>query len=383
MANRCKRFYSILFACLLLFVFCDYLVSFIEVKKKHQWAGAKSFFDNKIFCRSNWIELYGLTQRIWGKRQIENFTIYKSSYGKMAQVENNLSEEAIDKSFKELYPLIKHLEAKRIPYYYITSLLPIQDISDFPTGMIEGSHLNQSKLFELLKKHNVNTINLANLSQIKSISKDRLFYKTDHHWALETCFAAYQGITERIRKDYGFNLNSEVTANLDNYDAKILKNSFLGSYGIKVGKYYAGKDDFIIYIPKFKTDLIFKSYDANRKLKQVKSGDFYQALINDNMVTDPNYNDKYNAYSNFGYIENQVINNNAPNELKCLYISHSYGRPLTMYLSLNFKEIVNLDPQKKRFSGNYLTFIADFKPDVVLIQTEFEGMIIGEYKTEG
>ena len=156
---------------------------------------------------------------------------------------------------------------------------------------------------------------------------------------------------------------------------------FLGSYGIKVSKFYAGKDDFVVYVPKFDTDLVFRSYDANRKLLLKKTGDFYHVLLDDNIICDTDYNNKYNAFCNGGYIENHIINNKAPNELKCLYISHSYGRPMTMYLALNFKEIVNLDPQQYRFSGNYFTYINNFQPDIVLFQVELEGMIIGKYKT--
>ena len=40
-------------------------------------------------------------------------------------------------------------------------------------------------------------------------------------------------------------------------------NSYLGSLGRKVGKYYAGLDDFALIYPKFKTsfDVKMKSYD--------------------------------------------------------------------------------------------------------------------------
>ena len=53
-----------------------------------------------------------------------------------------------------------------------------------------------------------------------------------------------------------------------------------------------------------------------------------------------------------------------------------------MYLALNFLEIVNLDPQIGRFSGDYLEYIDKYEPDMVLFQVEFEGEIIGEYTGE-
>ena len=50
-----------------------------------------------------------------------------------------------------------------------------------------------------------------------------------------------------------------------------------------------------------------------------------------------------------------------------------------MYLSLNFSEVVNLDPQKGRYEGSYIDFIDTFEPDIVLLQVEIEGEIIGEF----
>ena len=184
---------------------------------------------------------------------------------------------------------------------------------------------------------------------------------------------------EIVESDHVYEM-PDGTYDIGNYDRTCIENSFLGSYGIKVGKYYAGKDNFVIYTPKFDTDLTFRSYDADGNLIREKTGKFYEALIDDNIVNDPDYNNKYSAFCNTDYIENRIINNNAPNHLKCLYISHSYGRPMTMYLSMNFEETINLDPQKGRFEGNYIEYIKSFRPDIVLIQSEFEGEIIGNYR---
>nr|WP_300839891.1 hypothetical protein [uncultured Acetatifactor sp.] len=151
---------------------------------------------------------------------------------------------------------------------------------------------------------------------------------------------------------------------------------------MKVGKYYAGKDDFVILLPDFDTDMLFQSYDTTGKLLLEKSGDFFCSLLDGDILEDTEYDNKYNSFCNVGYIENHILNYNASNDLKCLFISHSYGRPLTMYLAINFFEIVNLDPQKGRFGGNYLEYIDEYEPDIVLFQVEFEGEIIGVYTGE-
>ncbi len=376
------------YSCLVLFVLILFIIFTANtyeiigsVLDRIEWGNSQYSFNDSFPFREKWIDLYGLVQSLCGKKQIENFTIYKTSYGKMVSVREELSDDECESRFIEIYSIMEYLENKDIPYYYITSILPIQDAEDIPKGAMEGSHYNQNRLRKQLDENDVKLIDLQNLDEIKSINKEELFYFTDHHWTLNTCFAAYQGIVDKIEKDMELGVSADEIKNLGNYNHLCLEKSFLGSYGIKVGEFYAGKDNFEILVPKFDTDLTFRSYDANSNLIMEKRGKFYEALIDDEIVEDPDYKNKYNAFCNMGYIENHVVNNLAPNNLKCLYISHSYGRPLTMYLSLIFNQVVNLDPQEGRFNGNYLSYIDEYNPDVVIIQAEFEGMIIGNYKT--
>lgn len=52
---------------------------------------------------------------------------------------------------------------------------------------------------------------------------------------------------------------------------------FLGSLGVKAGKYFAGMDDFNVYIPTFDTQYqVYNDYSDGRKLTQ--SGDFSEVF---------------------------------------------------------------------------------------------------------
>ena len=338
-----------------------------------------TFFNTNIFAHDSWIDVYGLEQRCMGKRQIERFKIYKTGYGKMVEVKEEYTAEEVEEKVNEIFPIIAHLNDKDVPYYYMTSIFPVQDISDLPYGVSDWSHTNQLLTGKVLAERNITIFEPDETESVKTVPKEKLFYRTDHHWTMETCFATYQGIINTMESDLGWKLNAGETTDKNNYSEYRIKDSFLGSYGVKVGKYYAGKDDFVIFIPKFSTEMLFQSYDADGELQLEKSGDFYQALLDREILEDPTYKNKYNAICNQACIENHIVNYSAPDSLKCLIISHSYGRPLAMYLSLNFSEVVNLDPQKGRYEGSYIDFIDTFEPDIVLLQVEIEGEIIGEF----
>ena len=276
-----------------------------------------------------------------------------------------------------MYLYFSYCEDANISVYYITSILPIADESDLPKGVNDYSHSNVEKLSKYLQEYDIPIINIRDKENIKSINKEDLFYRTDHHWTMETCFSAFQDIIWQLDDELNWKLdaNGKYT-DLNNYDKIVKKKSFLGSYGVKVGEYYAGMDDFVIYNTKFDSDMVFQSYDAKHKLLTEKRGDFYYSMMDGAIIDDNDYYNKYNAFSNNGYVENRVINNLAENDKKVLLISHSYGRPLTQYLGLCFREVRNLDPQEGRYNDNYLAYIEEYNPDLVLIMTEFEGEIL-------
>lgn len=65
-----------------------------------------------------------------------------------------------------------------------------------------------------------------------------------------------------------------------------------------------------------------------------------------------------------------------------LLISHSYGRPLSMYLSLCFSELRHIDLQDGRFTGDVVAYIEEYNPDLVIVMTECEGAIAGKITME-
>jgi len=57
----------------------------------------------------------------------------------------------------------------------------------------------------------------------------------------------------------------------------------------------------------------------------------------------------------------------AGNNTKALLITDSFGRSMSQYLSLYFKELRYLDPQKGRYNDSYLKYIDQYKPEIVIV----------------
>ena len=265
-----------------------------------------------------------------------------------------------------------HLQGLNVPFLYIEGPLPIADEADLPGGIVDHTHQNAALLHERL--WDIQTLDIAGTT---TISKDQRFYRTDHHWSGDAVFEAYQFVLQWMVTQGITDAGQDVSP--DSFRRTVVP-GFLGSYGVKVGRYYDGQDDYIYYLPEIPTHMICHTMDADGALIATHEGNWYEALMDASMLDDPAYNNKYNAalWGNGG--ENRIINRDI-DAGRLLIISHSYGRPLAQYLALHFHEVRQIDPQKGRFNGNYLSYIDAYRPDVVLFLIEFEGEIIGEYRT--
>ena len=207
-----------------------------------------------------------------------------------------------------------------------------------------------------------------------------MFYITDHHWSGDSCFHAWLALEEWFENS-GV-LPTEDIYGPEEFEREVIPDCFLGSYGVKVGKYYAGKDDYVYYNPLFQPEVLFKQYDADETLVNEMSGSWVSTLMDQGILSNKNYNNKYNAsLRGFAYI-NEIVNEQTNNSKKLLVISHSYGRPLVQYLALNFREVRQIDPQSGRFNGNLAEYIDNYRPDYVIFLVEFEGEVVGEFKVE-
>lgn len=341
----------------------------------------KAVIKNNLTIELPFINTYGGFQRLLDKQTIEDFSIFKNTFGQLVVPYREVSIEETKTRLNSIVSICDYCNGIGIPTLYLRSLLPVSDVKDLPYYGIDNSHINFNNLGDLLASAEIPVIDLNSDCIIQTIdSKDR-FYYTDHHWSTYSAFETFLITADYMSSFQGLSCDKRFL-NLDNYTKLTYPNSFLGSYGIKVGKYYTGKDDFTVFVPKLETSFHFIGYDSSRNIMIEKEGDWFNCLSDREKINDPNFNNKHSSWTNGQSIEYSIVNRLSENNTKVLLIAHSYGRPLAQYLSLCYHEVRQLDPQKGRFTGNFLDYIDEYKPDVVLFLVEFEGDLIGEYNTE-
>lgn len=310
------------------------------------------------------LDSFSLLQRLLDKHEVRNFQVLRAADDTLYLQDSGwpTDKETLDDIIDQ-YILLKDTTQSyggkflyvQVPYKNAENIKSLKYYTDDKTETTENYFVKQ------LEKKGINVLDLREYDECLGV------YRTDHHWKVESGFYASRVITESLNELYNAGIdNGYHYGNVDNYSMISYPNSFLGSIGIKVGKNYVGKDDFSVYNPDFPTELHFFHY-INGECTSEYSGDFWTAFMDDDILRDSNYNNKYEALLHGAYVETIIKNNLADNEYKVLLISHSYGRPLAQYLCLNFSELRYLDPQKGRYNQSYVEYIKKYEPDYVIL----------------
>lgn len=345
---------------------------------------AESSYDSAVFMRNKYVDLYGGFQKIAGKSVIwdsdPNKTIVLGNDNKLYTAGNVtmnfadyvLNEDQLRQYSENISNLGKFVKQKNSDLIFVQA--PARFNSDYvqvPAFISDGGKNNVDFMYDLLKNsEDLSVINLQLLFSEQNVNFADLFYRTDHHWNVKTAFWAYQQLCETFN-DLGLNIDSKYYS-ISNYNIETLSGKFLGSIGERVGKLYAGADDFDFIYPKFDTDYV-KTYSSvynqsiavgggNKFVGDFKSAvfDYYKETVSGTRKV------VLGAYVGGDVSETIIINNKAATNKKVLFIKDSYALPVAAFSSTCFSETRLID---LRFytDGSAYNYIDNYNPDIVVV----------------
>lgn len=327
-------------------------------------------FNEAFYGRLNFINLNGLAARILGQKLL-NGTV-KSKNGQLDLAENYDYEFNFIDETEKVEKAIAILDyARKTGANILYAQRPWKNSDPKKSQLPYGMESDYGAQFDFWCDE-MSSQDIPILDLRISLKGHLMFYDTDHHWTVESSFYGAKSIVEKLNQEYGLGLEAKRWLDINQYERKNYQDSFLGSQGIRTGKYYAGKDDFEVLWPNFATDFEYARYE-NHNISWKKQGTFNEVFISRKLLEDPEYNNKYSAYMYDGFIENRIINHHADNNLKVLLISDSFSRPMATFFSLCFLETRYLDPQEGRYTDSYTAYIKEYKPDVVVMMFPGDG----------
>lgn len=319
---------------------------------------------NSIFSsKSIPLDLYSASQRALGKHETRNFEVLRSNDNQLYLQESGFPSD--DFTLGKIADQIKIVNDATLQYggrfdFVQAPYKSAEQIDELQFYQNDKTCSAENTIVNWCRDNCVDTLDLREYLECNN------YYKTDHHWTVEAAYNSASHILEYISKDNKSDFDDlSLITSIDNYDIVEYKNSLLGSLGVKVGPYFVGKDDVKIPNPNFKTNLSLKHF-VDGSFEFEYSGDFWKTFIDESILNDSEYYNKYNSLMHGAWNESIILNNNVNNDTKVLLISHSYGRALVPYISLAVKETRYLDPQKGRFNDSIIDYIKEYEPDYVI-----------------
>ncbi len=319
------------------------------------------------------IELYGGTQRLLGRRMMEDvdpqYTVVRLEEDLLTFSDPEDKQVDMTGRAEEMIDFVQRVDEE-----YDTPVLYVQapsklSVASLPQGLEDPMEAEASQFLSLLEEARVDTLDLRPAFQA-AVEEDpqvveELFFLTDHHWTPAGAFLGYQTLCEKLEKRYRFRIDDSLT-DPDSFDKFRFRQVFLGSQGRRVGANYGGLDDLEIWSAKFNTHFTYSVPIVGIK----REGPFVTSLLFPERLADIDlYNDNpYTIYAGGDYMLSRAYNEDLPRGKRVLILRDSFGCGLTPFLSLCCQEVMAMDP--RQFNGNQdlmLHYIDWLEPDLIIV----------------
>jgi hypothetical protein len=273
-------------------------------------------------------------------------------------------------SLAALYDFLRRLTADFLYVQVPHKISPADSIS----GRMDFSNENADNLLYALNSLQIPYLDLRENIREEGLSHHDLFYKTDHHWKVETGLWASRILMNYLNKNYGFSFDLRLF-DPNEYSYTLYEDWFFGSLGRKVTLARASPEDFTLVTPKFDTDysLISPSLNLNLDVR----GNF-DILINQTVNTRKYYTvDSYSAYMYGDRDVARIHNFLAPGGKSILLIKDSFSNVVSPFLIAGAEDIHILD--LRYFNGSVRSYIEKNNPDMVIVMYN-PSVFVEEYK---
>lgn len=318
-----------------------------------------------LFLQERLVEIDGLAARVFDKHFVRD-TDY--SYSVVRDNHNWLQFITFNAKPKEILQHIDDYQELGVPIVYVQPPTKyIEGYSEFPATLNDQTAVNVAATAELLAAAGVPRLDLRGLAEDEGLDKEQMFYRTDHHWRVETAFWANARTIEWLNEEMGWEIDKdEYYRDLANWLLTETKSSFLGSQGRRVGRFFGGVDDFTLIEPNFDTDFAVTITKQDGEVVE-KQGSFSEVLLDWDMLNDSDiYTNRYGAYWGADYPTVCADNLNNDDGKRVLIIKDSYSLPYGAFMATALDELYMVDLRYFDIA-NLAGYIERVAPDVVLI----------------
>lgn len=258
-------------------------------------------------------------------------------------------------------------QAAGTPLLYVQVPQKVSPTDDqMPPG--EATHINENLDDHLarLQAGGVDTFDLRQSIQDQGLDHYSLFFRTDHHWTMESGLWAARQVAGQLNARYGLVLDTQAL-DPENFTQTTYANWYLGAQGRQVTRGYISPDDFSLLLPKAATS--FRVEHPDREV--VLEGDFSKTMFDQATLTTKSYYElsTYEAVLYGNRPLTRIQNKNNPDGPKILLIHDSYSTVVAPYLAMlsSQLDLIDVREQNGNFTGSLDAYREEMQPDLVLV----------------
>ena len=332
----------------------------------------ESGFNDGLCIRSASIDAHGALQRLAGRSIVydasEIYTVAESESGYLyysVDDPNNsvgTTDGRQDELCAKIAELQKYCNAHGTDFLYVTApskgcyleetTLPIgSNVTDYTAGSAAFS--------ATLDKLGVRNLDLTEQLHREVPRYEDCFFRTDHHWNCETAFWGFQKTLRELQTIWDDPIDPDLFAE-SSFESRIVPNALLGSMGTRVGRLYAGKDDFAVISPTYDTSFEVRMTSKTLKTSVRRTGNFNEAILQ--IENGIGYGRYISSDRDLIYVDNLL----SPSRHKILLLKDSFGVPVSAWLSCVADELWIMDLRYEQ-EKSVNDFILDHEIDTVVI----------------
>lgn len=265
-----------------------------------------------------------------------------------------------------------YLDDNNIPFLYVQSAVKnCKYDMKLPIGVKDYTNEDIDRLLLGLENEGIEYIDMREVLHEDFDGHYELFYKTDHHWNIDTGFWACNVIEDAVETKYDVGFDKTYNS-LTMYSKKTWDNAMFGSAGQAVTHFLADSEDFSVLFPNFETNFELVIPDKNISSK----GNFEDLFIDYDILEEVIDGGGGYAYETLLYGNRplvQITNNNNENGPKVLMIRDSFSIAVAPYMAIGCSELDLIDtrPANGNFTGSVRNYIAQMQPDIVIMLVNY------------
>lgn len=302
-----------------------------------------------FFGKFDFVTFNGGVRRLLGQREMNG--VVKLNNGMLTTPRDDIAAETVCGNAAEVIRLSSWLAKQGTPLLFVIPPCSVDPADpQLPAGVSDTSNASLDLMAQQLQAAGVATLDLRQTLHEDGIDPYSLMFRTDHHWTMRGGFYAFGKITGWMQQTLGCDVDPRVL-DLDSYISEVFPAWHLGSYGQRVGYWFAGADDFELLRPNYRTSM---SRNGVNGLFETFTFD-YTPLKERNLTSRSTYDIVLApTKGNFG-------NSWTYNDVKLLFLSDSFGRAVAPFLNLTFAEVHN---EEDLTDDGYLP---EYEPDTVVL----------------